>query len=198
VSWHERDWAKWTDAERQRFYGSKHSTSRSPTWSSPQSSRARTWSSPQNSRKRRTRGETLAALTLIAAAVAYQSGVFNHSVQRTTGAPLSGSARTRYLGLPQTPATATTPPSPRYTTMSGPSSVSQGTYMTVTGTLPPGVSGPIIVEGRWESGPWYELASTNASDGGFRVRYALRRPGLVHVRLALPNGNYVVRTIDVT
>ena len=63
---------------------------------------------------------------------------------------------------------------------------------------PPGVSGPIIVEGRWESGPWYELASTNASDGGFRVRYGLRRPGVVHVRLALPNGNYAVRTIDVT
>jgi hypothetical protein len=54
------------------------------------------------------------------------------------------------------------------------------------------------VEGRWESGPWYELASTNASDGGFRVRYALRRPGVVHVRLALPNGNYAVKTIDVT
>jgi len=69
--------------------------------------------------------------------------------------------------------------------------------MTITGTLPPGVSGPIIVEGRWESGPWYEFASTTASDGGFRVRYALPRPGVVHVRLALPNGDYAVKTIDV-
>jgi len=82
--------------------------------------------------------------------------------------------------------------------MSGPSSVPRGTYMTVTGTLRPGESGTIVVEGRWESGPWYELASTNASDSGFRVRYGLRRPGIVHVRLALPNGNYAVRTIDVT
>jgi len=81
--------------------------------------------------------------------------------------------------------------------MSGPSSVRRGTYMTITGTLPPGVSGPIIVEGRWESGPWYEFASTTASDGGFRVRYALPRPGVVHVRLALPNGDYAVKTIDV-
>lgn len=70
--------------------------------------------------------------------------------------------------------------------------------MTVTGMLPPGESGPITVEGRWESGPWYELASTNASNGSFRVRYALPRPGFVHVRLALPNGNYAVKTIDVT
>lgn len=82
--------------------------------------------------------------------------------------------------------------------MSGPSSVPRGTYMTVTGTLPPGESGPIVVEGKWESGPWYELASTNASNGGFRVRYTLPRPGIVHVRLALPDGDYATRTIDVT
>jgi len=82
--------------------------------------------------------------------------------------------------------------------MSGPNSVPRGTYMTVTGTLPAGESGPIIVEGQWESGPWYELASTNTRHGGFRVRYALPRPGVVHVRLALPNGNYAVKTIDVT
>jgi hypothetical protein len=90
------------------------------------------------------------------------------------------------------------PPSPRYSTMSGPSSVPRGTYMTVTGALLPGESGPIIVEGQWESGPWYELASTNASNGGFRVRYALPRPGVVHIRLVLPNGDYAVKTIDVT
>jgi hypothetical protein len=70
--------------------------------------------------------------------------------------------------------------------------------MTVTGTLHPGESGPIVVEGQWESGPWYELASTNASDGEFRVRYTLSRPGIVHVRLVLPDGDYAVRTIDVT
>jgi hypothetical protein len=45
---------------------------------------------------------------------------------------------------------------------------------------------------------WYELASTNTRHGGFRVRYALPRPGVVHVRLAFPNGNYAVHTIDVT
>jgi hypothetical protein len=70
--------------------------------------------------------------------------------------------------------------------------------MTVTGTLNPGESGPIVVEGRWVSGPWYELASTNAGNGAFRVRYLLPRPGIVHVRLALPDGDYLVRTIDVT
>jgi hypothetical protein len=70
--------------------------------------------------------------------------------------------------------------------------------MTVTGTLQPGESGPIVVEGQWGSGPWYELASTSAREGGFRVRYRLPRPGIVHVRLALPDGDYDIRTIDVT
>jgi len=82
--------------------------------------------------------------------------------------------------------------------MSGPSTVPSGAYMTITGTLRPGESGPIIVEGRWESGPWYELASTTVSSGSFRVRYALQRPGIVHVRLAFPDGNYAVHTVDVT
>jgi hypothetical protein len=70
--------------------------------------------------------------------------------------------------------------------------------MAVTGSLAAGESGPIIVEGRWESGPWYELASTTASSGSFKLRYALPRPGVVHVRLVLPNGDYAVKTIDVT
>jgi hypothetical protein len=76
--------------------------------------------------------------------------------------------------------------------------VPHGTYMTITGTLQPGESGPIVVEGQWGSGPWYELASTSLSNGGFRVRYTLPRPGIVHVRLALPDGDYAIRTIHVT
>jgi hypothetical protein len=194
VGWRERDWAKWTDAERQRFFGSTRSTSRPSTWSNPPSGG-----------KRRTRKETAAALILVsAAAVAYGSSALNHSSEHTIGAPSSEPAPTHYLRLPRaspttiTPPSSSSPPSPRYTTMSGPSSVPRGTYITVTGALLPGESGPIVVEGQWESGPWYELASTNASNGGFRVRYALPRPGVVHVRLALPDGDYDVRTIDVT
>jgi hypothetical protein len=186
VSWRERDWAKWTDAERRRFLGTTHSTSTPSTRSSTKSSgKHRTWK------------ETLATLTLIAAGVAFYSGALNDSPQRTISTPSNGSAPSPYLRTPGT-STGTTALSPRYTTMSGPSSVRRGTHMTVTGTLSPGESGPVVVEGRWGPGPWYELASTNAGNGGFRVRYALLRPGVVHVRLALPDGDYAVSTIDVT
>ena len=189
VSWHERDWAKWTDEERRRFFGTTRSTS-GPSQRSI----------PQRHGKRRSVRETVAALILLAAAVVYSSGALNHSRQSTIIPTSSGPGPTPYLRLQHPSPTTTTPtvPSPRYTTMSGPSSVPRGTYMTVTGTLPRGESGPVVVEGQWNSGPWYELASTNTSHTGFRVRYALPRPGVVHVRLALPNGNYAVKTIDVT
>jgi len=186
VGWRERDWARWTDAERQRFFGTTRSTRHAPTWSSANAGG-----------KRRTHRQTLAALVLIAVAVAYYSGALTDLAQHTI---TSRPAPTPYLRLPRTPPTSTTaaPRSPRYTTISGPSSVPRGTYMTVTGTLRPGESGAVIVEGKWDSGPWYELASTNASNGGFRVRYTLPRPGIVHVRLALPDGDYAVKTINVT
>jgi hypothetical protein len=70
--------------------------------------------------------------------------------------------------------------------------------MTATGRLHPGESGLIVVEAQREAGQWYELASTDAGNGEFRVRYRLSRPGTVHIRLALPDGAYAVKTIDVT
>jgi hypothetical protein len=78
------------------------------------------------------------------------------------------------------------------------SSLPRGTYVTSSGTLGTNVSGPVIVEGRWGSGPWYRLASANATNGAYRVRYLLDRPGFVHLRIALPDGNYVVGSVRIT
>jgi hypothetical protein len=70
--------------------------------------------------------------------------------------------------------------------------------MTTTGTLSPGVSGSVVVEGRWGTGPWYRLVTSNACHGAYRVRYLLAKPGLVHIRVALPDGNFAVAAIHVT
>jgi hypothetical protein len=53
VSWRERDWAKWTDAERRRFYGTTRSTSHAPaprttSPASPPSPRYTTMSGPSS------------------------------------------------------------------------------------------------------------------------------------------------------
>ena len=55
------------------------------------------------------------------------------------------------------------------------SSLPRGTYVTSSGTLGTNVSGIVIVEGRWGSGHWYRLASANATNGAYRVRYLLDR-----------------------
>jgi hypothetical protein len=83
--------------------------------------------------------------------------------------------------------------------MSGlPSTLRRGTYVTSRGTLGSDVSGVVIVEGRWETGPWYRLATAPAKNGAYRVRYLLDKPGLVHLRIALPDGTYLVATTRIT
>ena len=56
----------------------------------------------------------------------------------------------------------------------------------------------VTVEARWDAGRWWRLATVRANDGFFRVRYLITRPGLLHLRIALPDGNYLVGTTRVT
>jgi hypothetical protein len=70
--------------------------------------------------------------------------------------------------------------------------------MTSSGTLTPGVTGPVIVEGRWGTGPWYRLATTNAANGSYLSATCSRTRGIVHVRIASPDGNFAVTAIRVT
>lgn len=88
-------------------------------------------------------------------------------------------------------------PSPHSYPMQSPRTVEAGSTMTATGTLDPNVSGVVTVEGRWPGTPWYRLASTNSTNGGYRVVYQLSRPGVVQIRIALPDGNYATSTITV-
>lgn len=78
-----------------------------------------------------------------------------------------------------------------------PPTMRRGTYVTSRGRLGSDVSGVVIVEARWGAGRWYRLATAPARNGSYRVRYLLDRPGLVHLRIALPDGSYVVATTRV-
>lgn len=69
--------------------------------------------------------------------------------------------------------------------------------MTMTGTLPPNVNGVVWAAARWGAGPWLTLATTQSVDGEYRLRYQLARAGIVHVRVALPDGDFAVTTIAV-
>jgi hypothetical protein len=170
MPWQERDWAKWTDEERNRFLGTSGNRGSGGTRRPP--------AGGSGLNRRLSRSQTLLALGAIAAIIGY--AVHNVANGQSQG-----------LVLPRTTA-------PKHRSMQLPSSLQRGTYLTSSDTLGTNVSGPVIVEGRWGRGPWYRLASANATNGAYRVRYLLDRPGLVHLRIALPDGNYLVGTVRIT
>jgi hypothetical protein len=149
--------------------------------------------------RRLSRSQTLLALAAIAAIIGY--GVHKVSDGQSQRLVPPTPDLTSILRGPN-PATKPPPaarvPAPKHRSMHVRSSLRRGTYVTSSGTLGTNVSGPVIVEGRWGSGPWYRLASANATNGAYRVRYLLDRPGLVHLRIALPDGNYLVGTVRIT
>lgn len=209
MPWQERDWAKWTDEERNRFLGTSGSRGGGDsTTRAPSGGYRRNRASAGGSRfnRRLSRSQTLLALAVAALMTGY---LVYHGLKEPR---LPSAAQAQGLVLPTpnltpvmpTPNPTTKPqpaarvPAPKHRSMHLRSSLARGTYVTSSGTLGTNVSGPVIVEARWGSGPWYRLASANATNGAYRVRYLLDRPGLVHLRIALPDGNYLVGTVRIT
>ena len=211
MPWQERDWAKWTDEERNQFLGTSGSGGGGSTtrpiasgsgWDRPPSKRASGsgWNRPLRKRE--------ILLALAGAAVVVVIAV-NHGVKEARSQSAGGSPGV-VLPTPDLtpvlpsahratkPPRATRVPPPEHRSMQLPSRLRRGTYVTSSGTLGTNVSGPVIVEARWGSGPWYRLASADATNGTYRVRYLIDRPGLVHLRIALPDGNYLVGTVRIT
>jgi hypothetical protein len=201
MPWQERDWAKWTDEERNRFLGTS-GTRRGGGAKRPPAGGSRRNRPPAGGsglNRRLSRSETLLAFAAIASFIGY--GVHKASDGQSQRLELPTPDLT---SVPRSPNPATKPPpaarvpAPKHRSMQLPSSLRRGTYVTSSGTLGTNVSGIVIVEGRWGSGPWYRLASANATNGAYRVRYLLDRPGLMHIRIALPDGNYVVGSVRIT
>jgi hypothetical protein len=185
MPWEERDWAKWTDEERDRYLGT--AVRRSGGASRPAVGRSRL-NGPVS------RNQTILAFALIAMFAFF---AVHHALKLPTPDPTS------VLGGP-TPPLSKGPPAgnvlqPRRDPIPDlPPTMRRGTYVTSWGTLGRDVSGVLVVEGRWGSGPWYRLATAPVTNGRYRVRYFLDKPGILHLRIALPDGNYLVARIRVT
>jgi hypothetical protein len=119
---------------------------------------------------------------VVAAIVAYAA---HHGLRRPTSFPL------------HRPSVSSIAPRTRMPMRRLPPTMRRGTYVTSRGRLGGDVSGVVIVEGRWGAGRWYRLAIAPARNGSYRVRYLLDRPGFVHLRIALPDGSYLVATTRV-
>lgn len=94
-----------------------------------------------------------------------------------------------HFGIPGLPAVAP-PPSPG--SVSLPSSLQLGSYLTVRGRLPPGESGTVTVEGAYDRAPWQLLASVPAPQGSYEARFPIDRPGILHLRVTYPDGRQAV------
>jgi hypothetical protein len=82
--------------------------------------------------------------------------------------------------------------------LGGPTVVRAGSVMTERGTLPSGVVGTVLVLARWNGGAWMRLASSYSDHGSYFVRFPLDQPGVVDLRVQLPNGPEGVSTVTVT
>lgn len=206
MPWQERDWAKWTEEERNRFLGTSGNrgggSNTRPPAGGYRANQARRTHAGSGLHRRLGKGEAVLAL---AAAAVMAVFLVHHVLNEAVSAGMSQGlvpAPNLTPALPSpNPATASPPaarvPAPEYRSINLRSSLPRGTYVTSSGTLGTNVNGPILVEARWGAGPWYRLASANVTNGAYRVRYLLDRPGLVHLRVALPDGNYLVGTVRV-
>ena len=188
MPWRERDWAAWTDEERARYLGTTGSGGASTRKRVAESRRPSAGGSGLNGRL--SRGEAILMLVVGAAIIAYLA-------HRDLRGPSSSPIHRPPVGS-IAPRVGTIAPRTHVRMTGLPSTMRRGTYVTSQGTLGTEVSGVVIVEGRWGTGRWYKLATAPARNGRYRVRYLLEKPGLVHLRIALPDGNYLVATTRIS
>jgi len=173
VGWRERDYARWTDAERRRFLGTNEARrSRRLTYSTP----------PRQNRLFRTGprihlapGAGVAVIVSLAAAVLL--GQLPHSH------PLVPALHFTILGFTTVVAARSTG------TISLPTGVPPvGSYLTLHGQLPAGEIGTVTVEGASGGQPWQLLASVPTANGFYEARIALDQPGLLRLHVTYPDG----------
>jgi len=63
-----------------------------------------------------------------------------------------------------------------------------GSTYTIDGRTPHLEDGPVVVEGRWDGGPWKQLSAGSAVKGAYAVRFPIRRHGRLELRVSYPGG----------
>lgn len=172
MGWRDRDWARWTDEERRRFYGSGGSGFPS----------ARSYSTgPGQGRLFGTRvgaapGAFLAVIVSLLVALGLGQLPRSH--------PLIPSL---HFALPGVSGAA----APEGT-ISLPPTAALGSFLTLHGELPAGETGVVTVEGSYDRGAWQPLATVPAANGGYEARVQLNQRGSLQLRVTYPDGHQSV------
>jgi hypothetical protein len=163
VGWRDRDYAKWTDEERRRFYGTGDP-------------RSRTYADGSGSRLGVVPGVFLAVIVSVLAALALGQLPRSH--------PLVPALHFTFPALSSGPPSTTTA-----ATIELPSSLPLGGFLTLHGQLPADETGTVTVEGAYDHNRLKVMATVPAENGSYEARIPLQRRGLLHLRVTYPDGH---------
>lgn len=172
MSWRDRDWARFTDAETEAIYG-RSPRSAPPAWA------------PSPRRSRRPRLVPRAGLAVVVSiAVGLLAGQLprGHPLVPRLHVDLPGLSRLVHREHPlDLPATAT-----------------EGSILTLNGTDAGASSGEVVAVGRWNGGPPTTLASgALAYDHSWSLPISLNQQGTLALTIKLPGGNTLAGSVIV-
>jgi hypothetical protein len=170
MGWRDRDYAKWTDDERRRFYGSAAGYSQLEP-------------GPPAVRAGRLRpGVGLAVL--VSLFVALGQLPFSHPIVPALHFQVPGLSR-------GAPAGTSTP----IATISGPEAAALGSTLNLHGGAPPG-NGTVTVEGSYDRGQsWFMLTTVQSTDGTYAASIPLSQRGELQFRVVFADGSSSVGSV---
>jgi hypothetical protein len=178
MGWRDREYAKWTDEERRRFYGS----------GTPGYRRGPSYSVPGQGRLFGTRvgavpGALLAVIVSLLVALTLGQLPRSHPLIPALHFTLPGFSSTS-LGS-------------QTGKISLPSSLQFGSFLTLHGHLRTGETGAVTVEGAYDQAAMQVLATVPAQNGSYAARIRLQQRGLLHLRVTYPDGHRSVGSAEV-
>jgi hypothetical protein len=168
MGWRDRDYARWTEAERRRFLGSGPSFPAGRSYSA----------APRQARLFRT-GPRLRTAPAASVAVLASLALVVFLGQLPRSHPL----------VPVLHFTTSGHAASSTDTISLPSSLPLGSYLTLHGQVPTGETGLVTIEGAYAQGPWQLLATVPVTDGSYQAQILLNQPGALQLRTTLPDGH---------
>ena len=205
MGWRDRDWAKWTDEERRRFYGSSSSSgftaARRAKWTDEERRPFYGSSSPSGFTAARSYRTGSGQGRLFGPRVGLLPGFFLAVIVSLVVALALGQLPRSHPLIPSLhftlPSLSSAPPAAENSTISLPHSLPFRSFLTLHGQLAAGEMGTVTVEGAYIRPPWRLLAAVPAANGSYQARIPLNHKGLLHLRVTYPDGQRSVGEVRV-
>jgi hypothetical protein len=183
MGWRDRDYAKWTDEERRRFYGtgdSGYGAARSSYGTGPGQGLL------FGSRVGVAPGAFLAVIVSLLVTLALGQLPRSHPLIPALHFTLPGLSGAASPGVIRPTGTINTP-----------STATVGSTLTFHGTAPPS-NGPVTVEGSYDGGQtWQTLSSVESANGSYDATITLSQRGQLQIQIVLSDGSKSVGSLVV-